>query len=159
MTDINDSDGLLMKYWLLKTEPNTYSWNDLKREKTKRTSWKGIRNYQARNYIRDDMKVGDMAFIYHSVVKPPAIVGTAEIVRRAYPDHFALDPDHKYYDPKSKADTPTWFMVDIQAKSEMDPIVTIDEIKNIPELKNMVLLNNTRLSVQPVSSEDWELIN
>ena len=149
----------MMNYWLLKTEPNNYSWNDLNKEKDMKTSWEGIRNYQARNYIRDDMKVGDMAFIYHSVVKPPAIVGIAEIVREAYPDHFAFDSGHKYYDPKSNKNNPTWFMVDIQAKGELDLEITIDELKQLPELKDMVLLNNTRLSVQPVSSEEWNLIN
>lgn len=147
-----------MKYWLLKTEPNTYSWNDLIKEKEKRTGWEGIRNYQARNYIRDEMKIGDLAFIYHSAVKPPAIVGIAEIVKEAYSDYFAFKPDHKYYDPKSNQENPNWFMVDIKAKSSFDSEITIDELKNLPELKNMVLLHNTRLSVQPVSKEEWDII-
>lgn len=147
-----------MKYWLLKTEPNTYSWNNLIKEKGKRTSWEGIRNYQARNYIRDEMKIGDLAFIYHSAIKPTAIVGIAEIIKEAYPDYFAFKPDHKYYDPKSKQENPNWFMVDIKAKRVLDSEITIDELKNIPELKNMVLLNNTRLSIQPVTEEEWYII-
>jgi predicted RNA-binding protein with PUA-like domain len=147
-----------MKYWLLKTEPNTYSWNDLIKEKEKRTSWEGIRNYQARNYIRDEMKIGDLVFIYHSAVKPPAIVGIAEIVKEAYPDYFAFKQGHKYYDPKSKQKNPNWFMVDIKAKCGLHSEITIDELKKIPELKDMILLNNTRLSVQPVTKDEWNLI-
>lgn len=148
----------MMKYWLLKTEPDTYSWTDLKNEGDRGTSWEGVRNYQARNYIRDDMKIGDLAFIYHSVTKPQAIIGIAEIIKEAYPDHFAFEKDHKYFDPKSKKDHPAWFMVDLKAKGEFNSELTIDEIKKYPELKNMVLLNNTRLSVQPVAPEEWKFI-
>jgi predicted RNA-binding protein with PUA-like domain len=147
-----------MKYWLLKTEPTTYSWEDLKKEKNRTTSWEGIRNYQARNYIRDEMRIGDLAFLYHSVQKPPSIVGIVEIVKNAYPDHFAYEPGHKYFDPKSKPDNPTWFMVDIRALHELSEPVSIDELKKIPDLKDLVLLNNTRLSVQPVQKAEWDLI-
>ena len=147
-----------MKYWLLKTEPTTYSWEDLKKEKNRTTSWEGIRNYQARNYIRDEMRIGDLAFLYHSVQKPPSIVGIVEIVKNAYPDHFAYEPGHKYFDPKSKPDNPTWFMVDIRALHELSEPVSIDELKKIPDLKDLVLLNNTRLSVQPVQRAEWDLI-
>jgi predicted RNA-binding protein with PUA-like domain len=147
-----------MKYWLLKTEPTTYSWEDLKKEKNRTTSWEGIRNYQARNYIRDEMQAGDLAFLYHSVQKPPSIVGIVTIVKPAYPDHFANEPSHKYFDPRSKPDKPTWFMVDIRADKELSEPISIDEIKQVPELKDMVLLNNTRLSVQPVSKAEWDLI-
>jgi predicted RNA-binding protein with PUA-like domain len=147
-----------MKYWLLKTEPTTYSWEDLKKEKNRTTSWEGIRNYQARNYIRDEMRIGDLAFLYHSVQKPPSIVGIVEIVKNAYPDHFAYEPGHKYFDPKSKPDNPTWFMVDIRALHDLSEPVSIDELKKIPDLKDLVLLNNTRLSVQPVQRAEWDLI-
>jgi predicted RNA-binding protein with PUA-like domain len=147
-----------MKYWLLKTEPTTYSWEDLKKEKNRTTSWEGIRNYQARNYIRDEMRIGDLAFLYHSIQKPPSIAGIVEIVKNAYPDHFAYEPGHKYFDPKSKPDNPTWFMVDIRALHELSEPVSIDELKKIPDLKDLVLLNNTRLSVQPVQKAEWDLI-
>jgi predicted RNA-binding protein with PUA-like domain len=147
-----------MKYWLLKTEPTTYSWEDLKKEKNRTTSWEGIRNYQARNYIRDEMRIGDLAFLYHSVQKPPSIVGIVEIVKNAYPDHFAYETGHKYFDPKSKPDNPTWFMVDIRALHELSEPVSIDELKKIPDFKDLVLLNNTRLSVQPIQKAEWDLI-
>jgi predicted RNA-binding protein with PUA-like domain len=147
-----------MKYWLLKTEPTTYSWEDLKKEKNRTTSWEGIRNYQARNYIRDEMRIGNLAFLYHSLQKPPSIVGIVEIVKNAYPDHFAYEPGHKYFDPKSKPDNPTWFMVDIRALHELSEPVSIDELKKIPDLKDLVLLNNTRLSVQPIQKAEWDLI-
>jgi predicted RNA-binding protein with PUA-like domain len=147
-----------MKYWLLKTEPTTYSWEDLKKEKNRTTSWEGIRNYQARNYIRDEMRIGNLAFLYHSLQKPPSIVGIVEIVKNAYPDHFAYEPGHKYFDPKSKPDNPTWFMVDIRALHDLSEPVSIDELKKIPDLKDLVLLNNTRLSVQPIQKAEWDLI-
>ncbi len=147
-----------MKYWLLKTEPNTYSWQDLVNEPDKTTFWEGVRNYQARNLMRDEMQEGDLAFIYHSVVKPPAIHGIARIVRAAYPDHYAHDPGHKYFDPKDDPDNPRWVMVDVQAVQAVDPPVTLDEIKKKPELQNMVLVNNSRLSVQPVQPEEWRFI-
>ena len=143
---------------MLKTEPTTYSWEDLKKEKNRTTSWEGIRNYQARNYIRDEMRIGDLAFLYHSVQKPPSIVGIVEIVKNAYPDHFAFEPGHKYFDPKSKPDNPTWFMVDIRALHELSEPISIDELKKIPDLKDLVLLNNTRLSVQPIQKAEWDLI-
>jgi len=102
-----------MAYWLMKTEPNTYSWQDLLSEKNKTTQWEGVRNYQARNFMRDQMKIGDQVFIYHSVVKPMAIVGIARVVREAYPDYFAFDPNSRYFDPKSPKENPRWFMVDV----------------------------------------------
>lgn len=146
-----------MKYWLMKTEPNTYSWQDLVQEKV--TSWEGVRNYQARNFMRDDMKMGDLVFIYHSVVKPMAIMGIAEVVREAYPDHFAFEVGHKYFDPRSKKDNPTWMMVDVAAKKVFENSITLDRLKNIPDLEQMMLLQKgSRLSIQPVSKEDWQII-
>lgn len=149
-----------MKYWLLKTEPNAYSWSDLKKEPNMATSWEGVRNYQARNYIRDDMKTGNLAFIYHSVVKPMAIMGIAKVIGEAYPDHFAFDPVHKYFDPKSKPENPAWMMVDVRAFREFETPITLDELKTIPGLENMVLLQKgSRLSVQPVTEKEWNIIN
>lgn len=147
-----------MKYWLLKSEPEVYSWDDLKKEKDLKTSWEGIRNYQARNFIRDEMKPGDLALFYHSNIKPPAIVGIAEIISQPYVDHFAFEKGHHYFDPKSNPQHPVWYMVDIKARQEFQEPITIDRIKTIPELKQMVLLNNSRLSVQPVKEEEWKII-
>ncbi len=144
-------------YWLLKTEPRTYSWQDLLKEKT--TSWEGVRNYQARNFMRDQMKQGDRVFIYHSVVQPMAIMGIAEVVREAYADHFAFEPGHKYFDPKSSPDNPRWVMVDVQAKESFDNPVTLEHLKTVPGLENMMLLRKgSRLSIQPVSDSEWEII-
>ena len=148
-----------MNYWLAKTEPGTYSWDDLKNETNKTTSWEGIRNYQIRNFIRDDIKNGDLVFIYHSVVNPMVIMGIAEVIREAYPDHFAFDVSHKYYDQKSKLDNPTWLMFDIKAIQEFNPSVTLDELKNHPELNDMALLKKgNRLSIQKVSPDEWDFI-
>ena len=148
-----------MKYWLMKTEPNTYSWSDLKREKNRITSWEGVRNYQARNFMRDEMKAGDGVFIYHSVVQPMAIMGIAEVVREAYPDHFAFDPGHKYYDPKSSPENPRWVMVDVRAVAEFESPVPLRQLKNIPQLAEMMLLQKgSRLSIQPVSKAHWDII-
>lgn len=148
-----------MNYWLLKTEPHVYSWQDLKNEMARTSSWEGIRNYQARNYIRAEMKSGDLCFIYHSAIKPPYIVGIAEIVRESYPDHYAFEFGHEYFDPKSDPKNPVWFMVDIKAIQEFKEPISIDQLKVIPELRNMVLLNNSRLSVQPVSDKEWHIIS
>ena len=146
-----------MRYWLMKTEPNTYSWQDLIKEKV--TSWEGVRNYQARNFMRDDMKIGDLVFIYHSVVKPMAIMGLAEVVREAYPDHFAFDAGHKYFDPKSKIDTPTWMMVDVRAKYSFRKALTLDVLKTFAGLENMMLLQKgSRLSIQPVTEAEFKII-
>ena len=144
-------------YWLMKTEPRTYSWQDLLNEKT--TCWEGVRNYQARNFMRDQMKPGDHVFIYHSVVKPMAIMGIAEVVREAYPDHFAFEPGHKYFDPKSSADNPRWFMVDVQAKESFKNPITLERLKTVPGLEDMMLLRKgSRLSIQPVTEDEWNII-
>lgn len=147
-----------MKYWLFKTEPNTYSLDDLKKEPNQTTHWEGIRNYAARNYLRDEVKKGDLVLIYHSVVKPPQIVGTAKVVKEAYPDHFALDPKSHYFDPKSDPKNPRWVMVDIQYRSHFKTPVTLDEIKKTPGLENMVLLKIGRLSISPVTADEWQII-
>ncbi|MCA9741870.1 MAG: EVE domain-containing protein [Deferribacteres bacterium] len=147
-----------MNYWLFKTEPNTYSIDDLKNEPNKITHWDGIRNYAARNFLRDEVKKGDLVLIYHSVVKPPQLVGVAKVVKEAYPDHTAFDANSHYFDPKSKKDNPTWVMVDIEYVRHLDNPVTLDQIRNTPTLENMVLLKNSRLSIQPVTSTEWSII-
>lgn len=146
------------KYWLMKSEPNTYSIDDLAAEKNKTTQWEGVRNYQARNIMRDDMKKGDLVLFYHSNAKPAGVVGTAKVVKESYVDHFAFDKKSKYFDPKSKKDEPRWFMVDIKLAKKFKGKISIDEIKQIKSLTKMVLLNNSRLSVQPVTKKEFDTI-
>lgn len=147
-----------MQYWLIKSEPDTFSWDDLEKAKNQTTSWDGVRNYQARNYLKS-MKIGDLAFFYHSVKKPTAIIGIVEVVKEAYVDHTQFDPSSKYYDEGSKLEEPRWFMTDFKAKKKFSSIVTLEELKNVSGLENMVLLRKgSRLSVQPVTKEEWEII-
>ena len=148
-----------MKYWLLKSEPDVFSLEDLKNCPNQTEPWDGIRNYQARNLMRDEMKVGDQAFFYHSRQAEPAIVGTVRIVREAYPDHTSWDPSSKYFDEKSSAENPRWLMVDVQFESEFSRPVTLKELRSVPELKEMFLLRKgMRLSVQPVTEAEFQLI-
>lgn len=145
-----------MKYWLFKTEPDVFSIDDLKREDV--SMWEGIRNYQARNFLRDEVKVGDKVIIYHSNAKPPGAVGVAKVVRASYPDHTAFDAKAKYFDPKSDPENPRWFMVDVKYQSTFKRMVPLAEIKERPELSEMLLNKNSRLSIQPVSKEDFERV-
>ena len=148
-----------MKYWLLKSEPDVFSLEDLKNCPNQTEPWDGIRNYQARNLMRDEMKVGDQAFFYHSRQAEPAIVGTVKVVREAYPDHTSWDPTSKYFDEKSSPENPCWLMVDVQFVSEFSRPVTLKELRSIPELKEMFLLRKgMRLSVQPVTEVEFQLI-
>jgi predicted RNA-binding protein with PUA-like domain len=140
----------------MKSEPGDYSIDDL--AKDGRTHWDGVRNYQARNFMRDEMQVGDPVLFYHSAVKPPGVVGLAEVVSEPYPDHTAWDPDSKYYDPESTPDDPRWFMVDIGFVKKFPRMVSLDEIKSHPELSEMVLVRRSRLSVQPVTEREFEII-
>lgn len=137
------------RYWLVKSEPNTYSIDDLERDG--RTSWEGVRNYQARNYMRDEMKVGDLVLFYHSNAEPPGVVGVAKVAREGYPDSFALDPKSKYFDPKATSGNPIWVMVDIEFVERFARTVPLDELKATPELEGMLVTRRgQRLSVQPV---------
>ena len=146
-----------MKYWLLKTEPNCYSIDDLARDKG--THWDGVRNYMARNYMRDDMKVGDPVLIYHSSTDPTAVVGRAEIAREGYADYTAQDPNSDHYDPKSTTDNPIWMMVDIKYVETFKNPVTLQEAKADSKLDGMVLTQKgSRLSVQPVTKAQYERI-
>lgn len=145
--------------WLLKSEPTVFSWDDLKAAPNQTTCWEGVRNYQARNFLRDQMAVGDRVLFYHSNANPPAIMGIAAVVKAAYPDHFAWDPQSKYFDPKSTPDMPRWFMVDIQYRRDLDPPVTLPELRRTKGLETMLLLQKgCRLSVQPVTEAQWQLI-
>ena len=145
-----------MKYWLMKSEPHVYSWEDLVNDG--KTHWDGVRNYQARNIMRDDMKIGDKVLYYHSNCKPPHVAGIAEICKEGYPDFTAFDSNSKYFDPKSDIDNPRWIMVDIEAVQEMEKVSLVD-IKANPALDDMPLVQRgQRLSVQPVSKEQYEEI-
>jgi len=145
--------------WLLKTEPEKYSIADLAAEGDQVTFWNGVRNYQARNFLRDAMKLGDHVLLYHSNADPPAIVGTAKVVREGYPDHTAWDPNSDYYDPQSSRENPRWFMVDIQLVEIFTHPVSLNQLRDLPELAQMELLRKgSRLSVQPVRDEEYATI-
>lgn len=146
----------MAKYWLMKSEPNVYSIEDLERDR--QTHWEGVRNYQARNLMRDQMQVGDLVLYYHSNSKPPGVVGIARICREAYPDFTSWDSSSKYFDEKSSPENPRWFMVDIEFVENLPGIVSLEEIKSEPSLKEMVLVNRSRLSVQPVKKEEFEKV-
>jgi predicted RNA-binding protein with PUA-like domain len=145
------------RYWLVKSEPETFSFDDLLAAPNRTTHWDGVRNYAARNHLRE-MKKGDHVLFYHSSSKPAAIVGTAEVVREAYPDHTALDPNDPHFDPKSKADSPAWFMVDLKALKPLPQPVTLEQVKKTKSLEKMALVRLGRLSVQPVTEEEWETV-
>jgi predicted RNA-binding protein with PUA-like domain len=148
-----------MKYWLMKSEPDVFSIDDLSKKPNQTEHWDGVRNYQARNMMRDEMKKGDQVFFYHSSCPEPAIVGIAEVVQEAYPDFTANDPQSKYFDPKNNPDNPRWFMVDIRLKRKFDRTVSLSELKNYPSLSDMRLLaRGNRLSVMPVSKKHWDFI-
>lgn len=144
-------------YWLMKSEPSVYSIADLQRDG--RTCWDGVRNYQARNMMRDEMKIGDRVLFYHSNVKPMGIYGVAEVVREGYPDHTAFEPDDPHYDPKSDPAKPTWMMVDIGYLGTFAAPVTLDTLKQTPGLEKMqVIQRGSRLSVQPVRPQEWDIV-
>jgi len=146
----------MANYWLMKSEPFVYSIDDLEEDGT--TYWDGVRNYQARNLMRDRMKVGDHVLYYHSNAKPPGVAGLARVVKAAYPDHTSWDANGKYFDPKSSPESPRWFMVDIAFEEKFQQMVTLDRIKAEPALQEMVLLKRSRLSVQPVEAKEFSLI-
>ncbi len=148
----------MMKYWLMKNEPEAFSIDDLAKVKTE--PWDGIRNYQARNFMRDDMSMGDKAFFYHSSCKAPGIVGMMEIASKAYADHTAFDPNEHYYDPKSKPDNPTWIMVDVKFISKLDAPITLQALRQYPQVSGMRLLQKgNRLSITPVEKKHWDFIH
>lgn len=147
------------KYWLFKSEPNVFSIQDLANSKDQTTFWDGVRNYQARNYLRDEVKIGDKVIFYHSNSEPPAAVGICEVVKEGYPDFTAFDPKNKHYDPKSKTDNPTWYMVDVKLIKIFKRPVSLPEIKQNKKLSNMKLVQpGNRLSVMPITKEEFEEI-
>ncbi|MDF2867895.1 MAG: hypothetical protein K0S11_1365, partial [Gammaproteobacteria bacterium] len=148
-----------MNYWLMKSEPESFSIDDLAARPRQTEPWDGVRNYQARNMLRDQMKKGDLAFFYHSNCNPPGIVGIVEIVKEGYPDFSAFEANSKYYDPASKPDNPRWFMVDVKFKQKFNRLISLDELKQQPELPEMQLLKKgNRLSILPITTEQWGLI-
>lgn len=148
-----------MKYWLVKSEPGSFSFDDLKNITNKTTYWDGVRNYQARNFLRDEMKKGDKVLFYHSNTEPNIIPGWCTVVKEGYPDFTAFDPELKHFDVKSTPDKPVWYMVDLRLEGEFRHPVTLQEIKDNPELKGMRLLQRgSRLSVMPVEKEEFEEI-
>ncbi|MGN0921259.1 MAG: EVE domain-containing protein [Cellvibrio sp.] len=147
-----------MNYWLFKAEPDVYGIEHLAAEKNQTGRWDGIRNYQARNFIRDQIAVGDEVLIYHSGIKTPCVVGLAKIVKAAYPDPTQFNPESPYFDPKSSPENPRWFSVDIQLIEIFKCSLTLSEIKKHPELQEMVLVKQGRLSTQPVTLHEFEII-
>lgn len=147
------------RYWLMKSEPGCYSIGDLQKEPDATACWDGVRNYQARNFMRDDMKKGDGVLFYHSNAKPTGVVGLAEVAREGYTDHTAFDPTDEHYDPKSDPDNPRWKMVDVKFVREFSRCLTLSELKQTPGLENMKLVQRgMRLSVQPVAADEWKII-
>ncbi len=150
----------MTNYWLMKSEPDCFSIDDLKNAPNQSSPWDGVRNYQARNFMKNDMKIGDKIFFYHSNCKPPGIIGIAEVCSEAYPDFTAFDPESEHPDPKSTPDNPRWFMVDIRFKEKFDQLIPLDELKQYEELADMPLIRKgNRLSVMPVSEKAWHFIN
>jgi predicted RNA-binding protein with PUA-like domain len=146
-------------YWLMKSEQTCFSIDDLEKAPKKTTFWDGVRNYQARNMMRDSIKKGDHVFFYHSNSEPSAIAGIAEVVKEGYPDHTAFDPDDQHFDPKSNKKEPTWYMVDIQHVRTFKKPLTLEKLKTVAGLEDMMLLQKgSRLSVQPVTAKQWETV-
>ena len=147
-----------MRHWLVKSEPSSFSWDDLWRSPKRTTSWEGVRNYQARNFLRE-MKRGDRVFFYHSSAEPNAIVGIAEVAREAYPDPTQFEKKHEMYDPKSTRDDPRWSTVDLKAVRAFPRPLTLPELRDAPGLDKMTLLQKgSRLSVSAVTPEEWRVV-
>jgi predicted RNA-binding protein with PUA-like domain len=144
-------------YWLMKSEPHVYSIDDLERDGS--TCWEGVRNYQARNYMRDNMKEGDLVLFYHSNARPPGVAGIARVCKEAYPDFTAFDKRSEYFDPKSSKDNPIWYMVDVEFEEKFKHFITLSELRQTPGLEKMKVLEKfQRLSVQPVEAGHFNVI-
>ena len=147
-----------MKYWLFKTEPGCFSFDDLKKRPDMTEPWDGVRNFQARNFLRDMVRIGDRVLFYHSNIPEPAVVGLADVVRGGYPDATALNPNAEHFDPKASVDNPIWYMVDLRYAEPLKRIVTLERIKQNPLLSDMPLVKRSRLSIQPVTQAEWQII-
>ena len=149
----------MTQYWLMKSEPLTYGIDDLKRAPKGIDYWDGVRNYQANNYMRRDMKKGDMALFYHSNTRPPGVAGLIQVVREGYPDHTAFDKTSKYYDPRSTPDRPRWMMVDIKFKRKFSELIPLTELRSEKALKKMqILKKGSRLSITPLTKSEFDHI-
>lgn len=147
------------KYWLVKSEPEVFSIINLQNQKDQTTHWDGVRNYQARNYLRDEMKMGDRVLFYHSNAEPLAIVGVCEVVKEGYPDFTAFDPKDNHFDPKSKKENPTWYMVDLKLNEIFKYAITLEQIKSNKKLQDMKLIQRgNRLSVMPITKDEFNEI-
>ncbi len=148
----------MVQYWLFKSEPTTFSIDDLVKAPCKTTCWEGVRNYQARNFLKS-MNVGDLGFFYHSNTDLPAIVGIVKVVKAAYPDSFAFDSKSRYFDPRSSQDAPRWFLVDVQFVKKFPQALLLDRLRTVKGLEKMELLRKgSRLSIQPVRPEEWQRV-
>lgn len=148
-----------MNYWLMKSEPDVFGIDHLKAMPGKTDHWDGVRNYQARNMMRDEMKKGDLVFFYHSNCDEPGIVGIMKVVREGYPDHTAFDPECKYYDPKSDPDKPRWYMVDVKYQRTLKRVITLAELKGYRTLEDCPLVRKgNRLSIMPITGKQWDFI-
>ncbi len=146
-----------MNYWLMKTEPDEFSIDDLKRKKSE--PWSGVRNYQARNYMRDGMRAGDQVLFYHSSCAEPGVAGIAEVAAAAYPDPTQFDPHSDYFDAKSSRDAPRWVLVDVKFKRKLKRVISLVELKSRPQLRDFALVKpGNRLSVLPVTKAQWDFV-
>jgi predicted RNA-binding protein with PUA-like domain len=155
-----------MNYWLMKSEPDTFGIDHLARAKNKTSAWDGVRNFQARNYLRNEMKMGDLAFFYHSSCEVPGIVGTMKVVKEGYPDKTAFDPKNDHYDAESDPDKPRWYVVDVKLEKKFDRIVSLEELRKHAsgsasgKLKDMIVLKRgNRLSITLVTKSEWDFIS
>ncbi len=148
-----------MNYWLMKSEPDVFSFADLKKRPKKTEPWNGVRNYQARNFMRDEMKIGDLILFYHSSCEIPGVAGIAKVSSKPYPDSTQFEPKSEYFDPKATKDEPRWFLVDVTFEADLKKHVSLDEIRKEPKLAQMRLLQKgNRLSILPVTKDEFELI-
>ena len=146
------------RYWLFKSEPSAYSFSDLMGEPDQTDHWDGVRNYQARNFLRDEVKEGDGVLFYHSNASPPSVVGTAVVVREGYPDFTAWDPDSDHPDAKSTPENPRWFMVDVKGLEALPNEVTLAQIRANPALEDISLFKRPRISIHPITQQEWDTI-
>jgi predicted RNA-binding protein with PUA-like domain len=147
-----------VRYWLFKSEPSCFSFQDLQARPDATEHWDGVRNFQARNFLRDEIAVGDRVLFYHSSIPEPAIVGLCSVVRAGYPDHTALDPAADHFDPKASPDKPIWYMVDVRADQPLPQPIPLATIRQHPLLQEMPLVNRSRLSIQPLTDDQFRIL-
>lgn len=151
-----------MNYWLMKSEPDVFGIDHLAKAKNQTSAWDGVRNFQARNFLKNEMKAGDLAFFYHSSCDVPGIAGTMKVIREGYPDKTAFDSSNDHFDPDSKPDKPRWYVVDVKFERKFDRVVSLEELRShaTGKLKDMIVLKRgNRLSITPVTKSEWDFIN